>query len=446
MKAVSHSSMELAHTPREADLVFRKITFKIFPLLFVCYLFSHLDRINVSFAKLEFMRDLGLGDAAYGLGAGLFFIGYMFFEVPSNLYLQKVGARITFTRIMVIWGTISAGMAFVTIPMQFYVARFLLGAAEAGFFPGLILYLTYWFPASRRARITSLFLIGNTLAAVIGGPLSGWIMEGMSGVTILKSWQWLFLLEGLPTVALGIYAYFYLHDRPEEVNWLTERERRMVLSEIEADHRKKVNRRSGGGLSQAFLDPKVYVVVVVYFAILCGNNSMTLWMPSLIQTMGVQSVGNIGWLSAIPYAAAAVAMYFVGRHSDRTMERRWHVATGMVVGALCFGLLGWTAAYDARLAFLLVVVGASGIYSGFAVFWTIPPAYLSGSAAAAGIALVSSLGGLGGFASPVIIGQVKAATGSYYAGFAVIGGILLLGAITLIVGVPARLLKEKESV
>lgn len=431
-----------APTNLATQMIYRKMMLRILPFLFICYIVNQLDRLNISFAKLRFMADIGLTDMAYGVGAGVFFIGYVVFEVPSNLYLQRVGARATFIRIMVLWGGISVAMCLVTSPIQFYIARFLLGAAEAGFVPGVILYLTYWFPVRYRARITAFFFMAITFSGIIGGPLSGWILKNFTNVGHLKDWQWLFILEGMPAIVLGVFAYFYLADKPEDAKWLSKSEKKIVRDDLLTDVKTK-EVAAESSLRTAFMNPKVYIAGFVYFAIIAGNNAMTLWMPTLIKELGVDDIFMIGLISGIPYVVGAFCMYFASRHSDKSLERRWHVALPILLTAASYALVG-SLMHHPLVAITLLGLAAAGIYSAIAIFWTIPPAYLTGKAAAAGIGLVSSIGMMGGFASPIIVGWAKTMTGSIQPGFWAISVILVLGAVTLLAGIPAALLEHRK--
>ena len=423
--------------------VYRKIGWRLLPFIFFIYIINQLDRINISFAKLQFMQDLHLSEAAYGLGAGLFFIGYLLFEVPSNLYLHKVGARLTFLRIMILWGAVSAGMCLVRTPTQLYVARFLLGAAEAGFFPGVILYLTYWFPARRRARMTSIFVMAISAAGILGGPLSGMIMRSLAGVLGLKGWQWLFIAEGLPVVALGVVTYYFLDNGPASAKWLSAAEKALVVRELEADQRLK-DEHSPKRLGRALRDPKVYVASLIYFSVLAGTNAIALWMPTLIKAQGLTNVVTIGWLSCIPYVAALAGTYLFGRSSDRMMERRWHTAVAIALTAVCFASLSLGRGLPV-VTVAVLGLAAAGIYGAVVTFWAIPAAYLQGSAAAGGIAMISSLGALGGFSSPTILGAVMSHTGSLYMGFAALAGILFAGALLVVLAIPKSMLREPQA-
>src|SRR3954449_8479558 len=326
------AAMKLSYTADEVASIYNKITWRLIAFLFICYMMSYLDRINVGFAQLQMKQDLGFSDAVYGLGAGIFFAGYFLFEVPSNLWLVKVGARKTITRIMVVWGLLSAGMMFVSSPVVFYIMRFLLGAFEAGFLPGIIFYLTNWYPGSRRARIIAIFMSAVPVAGVIGGPVSGWIMDDLSGAMGLRGWQWMFLLEGLPTVILGLMVPFLLADHPDDATWLTEREKKIVDHILDAEQgAKDVEHHHTFG--QAMKDPRVYVLAFSYFAIICGVYAISFWLPTILKGAGVTTTLAIGMYSAIPYAIGALGMVLIGRSSDLSMERRWHLAACSFIGA-----------------------------------------------------------------------------------------------------------------
>lgn len=426
-----------------SDATYARITWRLLPFLFICYVLNFIDRVNISFAHLQFKQDLGLSDASYGLGVGLFFIGYVLLEVPSNLLLQKIGARRTIARIMVLWGIVSVGMMFVRTPGQFYLARILLGAAEAGFFPGVVLYLTYWFPAARRARITSMFLLAVSVSGIVGGPVSGWIMGHMTDVHGLRGWQWLFLLEGIPAAVAGVVAFFYLTDRPDEAHWLSEQERTLVRHELDADARKKDG--APHSLRRALKDPRVYIVALGYMVVPWAGSVLNFWAPSIIHKSGVTSVWHVGLLSAIPYVVGGVAMILIGRSSDRRLERRWHFALCAFLAALGIALLPVaSASWVASIIFL--TIASIGYLAAIPLFWTIPPAYLSGPAAAGGIALISCLGQAGGLIAPVVIGRLNAMTGSLAVGLYVVVAVLVTGALAILLGIPARLLRERREI
>ncbi|MEG1040720.1 MAG: MFS transporter [Pseudomonas sp.] len=425
-----------AYAAHEVGSTYRKIAFRLMPFLIICYIVSYLDRANISYAKLQFMSDLGFSEAAYGLGAGLFFVGYVLLEVPSNLWMQRIGARRTLLRIMILWGLISSAMMFVNTPTQFYVMRFLLGAAEAGFFPGVILYLTYWFPASRRGRVTGYFMMGAATAGIIGGPVSTWIMVHMAGLHGLHGWQWLFLLEGLPAVALGVVAFYYLCDRPEEANWLSDREKSILQGDLAAEQVSRQN-GSGHGLREALANPKLYVGMVGYFCVLVSFNAIGFWAPTIIRDVGVSDLLQVGLLSSAVFLAGAVGTYVVGYSSDLRMERRWHLAVCSLVIAVCFALLPLVA-HNLTLAIALLSLAAAASYGCFVVFWTIPQSFLTASSKASGIALITSLGGIGAFVSPTLVGWMKTSTGSIYPGLTILGLITLFGALVLLVALPRK--------
>lgn len=436
--AFAHASPSLDETAG----IYRKITLRLIPFLFICYVAAYLDRINIGFAQLQMKQDLGFSDAVYGLGAGIFFFGYMLFEVPSNLLLAKIGARKTLLRIMVIWGLISAGMMFVQTPTQLYIARFLLGVFEAGFFPGIILYLTYWYPSGMRARIIALFMSGIAIAGILGGPLSGWIMNDLAGVNGWKGWQWMFLLEGLPAVALGILVLFILDDRPCEANWLSAREKEIVKETLEQDQL-GLGIPHHASLRHALRDPKIYLLSFAYFTFIAGTYVITFWLPTIVKGFGITDPMRIGLLTAIPYIAGAIGMVVMSKHSDKTRERRWHTAVCAFVGAA--GLVAATFLNgDLTWALLALAIATIGILATMPLFWAMPTAYLSGAAAAGGIALINSLGLIGGFVSPFVIGWIKTATGSVNYGLYFMSALLVLGGVVLLIGVPAKVLRERH--
>jgi D-galactonate transporter len=418
----------------EQDAVWSKISWRIVPVILVAYMMAFLDRINVGYAKLTMQQDLRFSEEVYGLGAGIFFITYLLFEVPSNLWLEKIGARLSFLRIMVLWGLTSAATAFVTTPTQFYIVRLLLGIFEAGFFPGIILYLTYWYPSARRGRITGLFLFGMPITGVIGGPLSGMIMNGFDGVAGWYGWQWLFVIEGIPTVLIGMVVYKLLADEPEQAAWLTGREKQVVAQVMEADRGPKDVSTSHGKLKAALTDPKTWILAFVYFTCACAVYTITFWLPTMIKGLGVTDVAQIGWYSAIPFGFGAIGILLMSRSSDRMKERRWHVASTLIVGPLAlYGAQFMGGAFIPTMAMLSL---ASFFIFSCALFWSIPPTYLSREASATGIAVISSIGILGGFLSPTFIGWVKTATGSMNNGLLAITALIVIGGLTLLFAVP----------
>lgn len=402
---------------------YRRVTWRLIPFLFACYVAAYLDRVNVGFAKLQMLADLRMSETAYGIGAGIFFIGYFLFEVPSNLILHRTGARVWIARIMVTWGLLSAGTMWVTSATAFYVLRFLLGVAEAGFFPGIVLYLTQWYPAPRRARIIALFMTAVAVSGVIGGPVSGWILSEMAGKNGWAGWQWLYLLEGIPAVLLGVATYFFLDDSIAGARWLPDDEKAVLQAQLRADPPGEEH----VSVFATLRDGRVILLAALYFCSILGLYGLAFWMPQLIRTLGVAEPWKVGALSAIPYAVATVAMVLAGQSSDRRGERRWHLVGCALVGAI--GLLGaaWfrTQPVAGMIAFS---VAAAGILSLPPLFWTIPTTLLRGVSAAAGIAAINSLGNLSGFVSPYMIGAITDATGEATVGLYVLAGSLVLSA------------------
>jgi len=430
---------ELASEPGgnafETD-TYAKVAWRVLPLLFLCYVASYLDRVNVGFAKLQMLSDLKFSDTVYGLGAGIFFVGYFLFEVPSNIILHRVGARVWIARIMITWGVISGAMIFVDSAAMFYVMRFLLGVAEAGFFPGVILYLTYWFPSNRRGKITALFMTAVALSGVIGSPLSGWIMQSMPGVAGLAGWQWMFLVEAVPSLLLGVATLIFLQDRVIDAAWLEPDEKAFIARQIAAEADEKLE----ATLAQTFSDPRVWLASLIYFSFVMGLYGVGFWLPTIIKATGVKGLLDIGMLSAIPYLVATVAMVLIARRSDQHGERRWHVAIPAFLGAL--GLVfSVTYAHDTVLALIALTVATAGILATLPLFWSLPTAFLRGGAAAAGIALINSLGNLAGFAGPYAIGWLKDFTHSTDSGMYMLAASLLLGGV-LTLAMPARLVNK----
>jgi MFS transporter, ACS family, tartrate transporter len=409
-----------------------KITWRLIPLLFFCYIIAYIDRINVGFAKLQLREALGVDEAVfgsvYGFGAGLFFIGYFLFEVPSNLILQRVGARIWIARIMVIWGLVSAAMMFMKGTTMFYVMRFLLGAAEAGFFPGVILYLTYWFPAEKRARTVALFATGGVIAGIVGSPISGAIL-GLNGLGGLAGWQWLFLVEGIPAVLMGLVVLVLLPNRPQQARWLTDTEKVWLQARLDAEAA-RMESQQRHRLADAFTSGYVWVLCLLYLLMNIGGYGYEMWLPSIIKGFSGTSDAVVGLINAIPYAVAAVAMLVTGQHSDRTGERRWHVAMAAFTSAVGFALSA--SLKNPYLAMVALTVAFVGLKCTIAPFWAMGTAFLSGTAAAGGIALINSVGNLGGFFGPTLVGVVKDRTGSNMAALGLLGGsLLLMGLLTL---------------
>lgn len=417
--------------PSLEEKTYAKVTWRLIPFLFLCYVVAYLDRVNVGFAKLQMLSDLKFSETVYGLGAGVFFIGYFLFEVPSNIILSKVGPRVWIARIMITWGVISSAMMFVSSVESFYILRFLLGVAEAGFFPGIILYLTYWYPAHRRGRIVALFMTAIAFAGVIGSPLSGWIMKTFAGVNGWAGWQWLFLLEGAPSILVGIWVLFYLDDSVSRAKWLSQDEKLQIEHDIAADEQGKQHMTLG----QVFSNGKVWMLSLIYFSFIMGLYGVSFWLPQLIKSTGVKDVLDIGLLTAIPYSVAAVVMVLMARSSDASGERRWHVAIAALLGAAGLTV---SAVYGSNtvIAMMALSVATAGILSTLPLFWTLPTSYLVGTAAAAGIAMINSIGNLAGFVSPYMVGAIKDATQSTALGMYCLAGSLVIGAVLVILAIP----------
>ena len=398
-----------------------KVTTRLVPFLIVCFFVAYLDRVNVSFAALTMNKDLGLSASAFGFGAGIFFLAYFLFEVPSNLFLERVGARRWIARIMFTWGVLSGGMAFIVGEKSFYVLRVLLGIAEAGFFPGVIFFLTLWFPAVYRARIVGYFMAAIPLSTVIGAPVSG-LLLGLDGFMNMKGWQWLFTLEAAPALILSVIVFFFLTDRPADATWLEPEERAWLVARLEQERRQRemVRRYS---VTQALLDPKVLALSLVYFGAVATNYGLSFFLPQIVKAFGVSNF-QAGLVAALPYIAGLVSIVLWGRRSDRKLERRFHLAFPLFVASA--GIAISTALNDPTMKMVALSVAGFGIFGCLPVFWTLPAAFLSGAAAAGGIALINSIGNLAGFAGPYAMGRIKDVTGSYT------GGLLSLSAVGFI--------------
>jgi ACS family tartrate transporter-like MFS transporter len=422
--------------------VLGKVKARLLPFLFLLYVVNILDRVNVGFAQLQMSADLGWSQEVYGLGAGLFYIGYLLFEVPSNLILRRVGARRWIARIMVSWGLVTCAMMWVRGPWGFYALRVLLGFAEAGFFPGIILYLTYWFPARERARAVALFMAASPLTGIVGNPLSGAILQYMDAAGGLRGWQWVFLLEGIPAVVLGVVVLYGLTDRPEQADWLEPGEREWLAGWV-AGEEKERERRHGLTLAQAATDPRVVLLTLLYFTVAMGSNAFGFFLPKLIESRGPGlSKFEIGLLAAVPNVFAIGAMILNGWHSDRTGERRWHVALPSLLAAAGWALgAGVDGLGPSMAAFVLMQVG---IMSMLPTFWSLPTAFLSGAAAAGGIALINSVGNLGGFAAPYAMGWLKERTGGFTAGMVLMALTMAAGSVLALCVRPEQAARDEE--
>ncbi|MCR6484880.1 MFS transporter [Amycolatopsis sp. OK19-0408] len=421
---------------------YRTIALRVMPLLVVCYVVSFIDRTNIGIAQQGLKRDLGFGSAVYGLGVTLFFVGFILFEVPSNALLAKIGARKTLVRIMATWGVVTIATLFVQDELTFYLARFLLGVAEAGFFPGALYLLSRWFPSARRTRMTAVFFIGVPVSGVLGSIVSGWIMHSLGGAAGLADWQWLFLIEGIPPILLAVAVAFFLADEPERAKWLTPAQKALVRADL-AEERASKGESHGGGLLSALRDPKVWILGLCACGAYTLANAVSYWTPRIIAEAGVGDVLNLGLFSAIPPLLGIVVMLLVGRHSDRTLERRWHAAVSWLVAAVAMLALAFSGGSVFVVVVLLAVMAAAH-YSGLTVFYSIPSIYLSERAAATGIAVVTSMGSFAAAASPSLLGFIQASTGSLSLGLVISSGIVLLAVAVLLLGVKAKDLNEKH--
>ncbi len=419
-----HVAAELPEIERRT---MRRVTWKLIPFLCICFMAAFMDRVNVGFAKQQMVADLGFSTAVYGFGAGIFFVGYFLFEVPSNLIMVKVGARLWIARIMVVWGLVSLCMAFVHSATGFYVLRFLLGASEAGFFPGVILYLTYWFPSAYRSRTVALFMTAAVLSNVIGGPLSGVLLE-LDGALGIRGWKWLFMTEAVPSILLGVVVFFRLPSGPEQAAWLAADERDFLVARLATDKKAASAHEGKHSFWQTAADPRVLLLCAVYFANIIGGYGLDFFLPTLIKRAFPEaSSAFVGVLSAVPPLVAIFAMMLHGRSSDRRGERRWHVASALWWAA--FGLLLASLPVPAVLGLFALALAVSGRWSTIAPFWGLSTTFLSGSAAAGAIALINAVGNLGGFVGPYLMGWLKDQTGDYIVGLRILAGAMFVGGV-----------------
>ncbi|MFM0198428.1 MFS transporter [Paraburkholderia fungorum] len=420
----------------EEDTLYALVTRRLMPILLTAFCIAYLDRINVGLAKLQMASDLGFSDAVYGFGAGIFYLAYAIFEVPSNLIMHRVGARRWIARIAVSWGLVSMCMLFVSTPASFYALRLLLGMAECGLFPGIILYLTYWYPAHRRGRIVAMFMAALPISGLVGGPLSGWIMQRFTGVSGLHGWQWLFFLEALPAVVIGVVIWFVLPDRVADARWLSDEQKKVIAANIAREDAQKPTSSTRG----VFTSGRMWLMSLMLFAFATGNMGISFWLPTVVQRAGHGSALNVGLLTAIPYAFAAVAMVALSMSSDKRRERRWHLAVPAFAGA---ALLALSTLWSNDLTMTVVAMTAASmcVFAVAPLLWAQPTALLSGGAAAAGIAMISSLGNLAGLFSPSLFGLLTARTHSTSAGMFLLAGFMVLGGLLALV-TPARLVNR----
>jgi sugar phosphate permease len=428
-------SAQSAHAAERFEAAtYSKITWRLMPFLFLCYLLAYINRVSVGFAKLQMQADLRMSDTVFSAGMGIFFIGYFFFEVPANMMLRKLGARRWLGPIMITWGVVSACTMFVKDVYSFYAVRFLLGLVESGFFPGVILYLTFWYARTHRAKMVAVFMTGIPVSSVVASPVSGWILKNMSGLGHMAGWQWLFLAGGIPSVIVGLVTLLYLPDTPLESLWLSQEEKDLVTRRIEEEEEVKKEAGEGQhGVGYVFRSPRVWLMCVIYFGIVMGSYGLTFWLPQVISETLTTDPQKIGWILVLPFGAATVAMILAGRHSDNTGERRWHVAGSLLMGAAAFAVSA-IPGIPGAVGLLALTFAAMGIVTANAVFWALPTDVLSGVAAAAGIAWINSVGNLGGYVSPAVIGLLRDKTHSMFAAMLVLSGAALVaGLVTLYV-------------
>ncbi len=416
------------------DATYRQITWRIIPFLFVLWVLAWVDRVNVGFVKLTMLDELKWSDTVYGLGAGIFFLGYFFFEVPSNLLLARIGARKTITRICIGWGVICVAMMLVKTPAVFYTLRFLMGVFEAGFYPGIILYLTYWYPSERRARAFGMFMSASGVAGVIGGPLAGTIMNGMHGVNGWSGWQWVFLIEGIPSIIAGIVTWYYLTDRPEQASWLTPEQRKLVHDDLQRDQATLGHREES--LLASLKDGRMWLLILIFFCVIAANSSLTFFGPSVVKEVGFTNPATVGWIMSLSYLCGAAGMVINGLHSDKSAEARLHCAYAAALGALGLLLTAILMKDFPILALCAQTLAIIGTMSAIPVFWQLPGRFLAGAAAAGGVALINSIANLAGFGAPFMLGVIKTATGHLSPGLYVVAAVEVCAAILIIAFIP----------
>ena len=390
--------------------VYRRVTRRLIPFLFLCYIFAYVDRVNVGFAKLQMQQDLRLSDAAYGLAAGMFFIGYFFFEVPCNMLMQRIGAKYWLGPIMIVWGLVSASTMLVKTSGEFYLVRFVLGLVESGFFPGVIFYLTFWYSSTRRAKMVASFMTAVPLSGAIGGPISGWLLDHFSSTGGLRGWQWLYVIEAVPSILAGIATAFFLQNGPEKAKWLDADEKALLTARLAEDEsRKRTAPRSHVTLADAFRSPRTWLLCFIYFGFVMGNYGISFWLPQIVKETLATDPFRIGLLTTVPWGLAAIAMVLVGHHSDRTGERRWHIAVAGILSAAAFSVSA-VPGISGVLGFAALTVATAAVACAYSTFWALPTAFLSGAAASAGIAWINSVGNLAGYLSPFMVGKIRDAT------------------------------------
>jgi MFS family permease len=420
------------------DAAYRAITWRLIPFLFVLWVLAWIDRVNVGFVKLTMLDELKWSETVYGFGAGIFFLGYFFFEVPSNLLLQRIGARKTITRITIGWGLVCVAMMFVKTPLMFYALRFLMGVFEAGFYPGIILYLTYWYPSDRRAKAFGMFMSASGIAGVIGGPLAGTVMNGLHGANSWSGWQWVFLIEGIPSIIAGVVTWFYLTDRPAEAKWLTPAQRQLVEADLKRDQGALGPREEG--LLASLKDGRLWLLILVYFCVVAANSSLTFFGPSVVKEAGYLNPATIGWIMSLSYLCGAAGMVINGLHSDHSNEARLHCAIAAALGAAGLVLTALFIRSNPTLALIAQTLAIIGTMSAIPVFWQLPGRFLAGAAAAGGVALINSIANLAGFGAPYMLGVIKTQTGGLAPGLLIVAAVEVCATILILLFIP-RLVK-----
>ncbi len=391
---------------------YRKVTWRIIPFLFLCYIFAYVDRVNIGFAKLQMQGDLGMSNAVYGMGAGIFFLGYFLFEIPCNLALQKIGAKRWLGPIMIVWGLVSGCQMFVKDAASLYSVRFLLGVVESGFFPGVLLYLTFWYPRKYRAQMIAAFMTAVPLSGVIGGPISGWILDTMSSGGVFRGWQWLFLFEAIPSILAGLATTYFLDDSPRKARWLNEQERNLLERRLDEEESAKSMESPGHHtLADAFRSRQVWLLCLIYFGLVMVNYGVSFWLPQIVKDTLSKDPLKIGLLTALPWGVAAVAMVLAGRHSDKTGERRWHIAGAGIICSIAFAASA-VPGISGVLSLVALTVATASMTAAYSIFWALPSTLLSGTAASAGIAWINSVGNLAGYFSPYFVGKIRDVTHS----------------------------------
>jgi MFS family permease len=425
---MSSTQINSSAVASRAFVLYSKAFWRIVPLLMVCYTVSYLNRINIGFAKLQMGTTLGLSESVFGIGAGVFFIGYFIFGLPSNLLMQRFGARRWIGCLMIVWGITSSCFSLVRTPLEFGIVGFLLGTVEAGFYPGVIVYLASWFPARQRARILALFMSAIPIAGIFGNPLSGWIMDAFDSVAHLLGWQWMFLIEAMPAILFGVVVFFTLDDGIASAKWMTESEKQFLGNEIRVDTAEHAVKT--GALFAVMKDGRLWLMCFIYFAFVVGQYGLTFWIPTLIHGTGVTQNTRIGWLSAIPFLCAVIAMNLCGRSADAHRERRWHVIVPALAGAAGFCVVAGFS-HNTAVSVVALSVAAAGVLTCAPLFWSLPTAFMAGTAAAAGVAIINSIGNLAGFASPVMIGHLRDVAHNSQSGMYALAGIMVAGAFAV---------------